>query len=574
MSRASSEMELLGTLAEMPFLDRLELAALSGWSKGAVYRSVAGLEQRGLVASVPHATPVVTPTRRYHLTADGLGRLAEATGDSVDRLLLTHPVSHSWLRLLLERLDGAAVIYRLASAMSGPAFPVRFRWHRAAPLDAAVTLPDDRTLGILRLGPTAGRTGFSRRLRRLADGPRPGLVLVIVPDETRLRHAGRLLAQTPVSALLALEEDVALAGPDRRIWRPPTANAALALRYAVGRLPAGGGLFEESPPTRLARPGGNYHDALAALLAPAEKRALDLVADWPWLSRRDLAALMGVSEPRASQVVVSLESHGLLARPPGGSGRIVLTDLGLAVLARRDRASVAAAWKRSSVAPVDEGKPLHWRNVSGGRSRQLLRNLDHTAAVHGFIANLAAQARSLGWEVTQLDPPHRASRHFRHRDGPRSVNPDAFGLLRRGPDNSEAWAFFLEWERRAVRPATMADRLAPYLRYYPTQRPTDDHGVRPALLVVFDDDIAAGHFLRLAEERMAHAGVNVPLWVSDQDTLQSMGPLGLAWRTPGRWEPVSLLPASAAVHVRERGKGQLAGPGLILDRRGRATPLQ
>ena len=127
MSRASSEMELLGTLAEMPFLDRLELAALSGWSKGAVYRSVAGLEQRGLVASVPHATPVVTPTRRYHLTADGLGRLAEATGDSVDRLLLTHPVSHSWLRLLLERLDGAAERGRASPLSCG---------NRPAPLHA------------------------------------------------------------------------------------------------------------------------------------------------------------------------------------------------------------------------------------------------------------------------------------------------------------------------------------------------------------------------------------------------------------------------------------------------------
>ena len=575
MSRASScERELLGAMAEMPFLDRLELAAVAGWSKGAAYRNVAKLEQRGLVASVPHATPVIPRTRRYHLTADGLRCLAEATGDSVDRLLRTRPVSHSWLRLLLERLDGAAVIYRLASAVSEPAFPVRFRWYRAAPLDAAVTLPDGRTLGVLRLGRTAGRTGFGKRLRRLADGPRPGLVLVIVPDEVRLRYAGRLLAQTPLNALLALEEDVALAGPDRRIWRPPAANAFLGLRHALGRLPAGGALFEETPPSRLALPGDNYHSAFTPLLAPAEKRALDLAADWPWLSRRELAALLGVSEPRASQVVVALETRGLLARPPEAGGRMALTDLGLAALARRDRASVAAAWKGSSVAPVDEGRPLHWRNVSGGRSRQLLRNLDHTAAVHGFVASLAAQARCLDWEVLQLDPPHRASRHFRHQEGPRSVHPDAFGLLRRGPDYSEPWAFFLEWERRAVRPGTMADRLAPYLRYYSTQRPADDHGVPPAVLVVFDDDLAAGHFLRLAEELMDRAGVSLPLWVSDRAAVQSRGPLGPAWRTPGRWEPVSLLSAPAEGHVKERGAGQLAGPRSFPDRRGTATPLQ
>ena len=44
-------------------------------------------------------------------------------------------------------------------------------------------------------------------------------------------------------------------------------------------------------------------------------------------------------------------------------------------------------------------------NVSGRRSRQLLRNIEHTGAVNGFMAALIEQARSLGWEIVQLDPP-------------------------------------------------------------------------------------------------------------------------------------------------------------------------
>ena len=43
----------------------------------------------------------------------------------------------------------------------------------------------------------------------------------------------------------------------------------------------------------------------------------------------------------------------------------------------------------------------------------------------------------------------------------------------------------------AVRPVTMAARITPYLRYYATRRPLDDHGVVPLVLVVFDDDLAA-----------------------------------------------------------------------------------
>ena len=110
---------------------------------------------------------------------------------------------------------------------------------------------------------------------------------------------------------------------------------------------------------------------------------------------------------------------------------------------------------------------------------------------------------------------------------------------------SAFWPFFLEWERRAVRPATMAERLAPYLRYYSTHRPTDDHGVQPIVLVVFHDELAATHFLRLAMDEMDRAGVEIPLLVSHRGLLEREGPLGRAWLVPnGGWKPVRPLPNS------------------------------
>ena len=230
MRPAEWERELLRALAEMPFLDRLELAAATGWSRGAVYRGVGKLEQGGYVASVPHATGVIARTRRYHLTANGLRRLAEVEESSVDELLRSRPVSGRWRRILLERLDALAVIYRLVATVSNLAHPVSFRWYRAAALDAAMTLSGGRTLGILRQGPTADRAGFAKRVWRLGQGPLPGLVLVLVPDEARLRHARRMLARAPVNALLGLEADAASAGPGRRVWRTPAGNAALDLR--------------------------------------------------------------------------------------------------------------------------------------------------------------------------------------------------------------------------------------------------------------------------------------------------------------------------------------------------------
>ncbi len=534
------EADTLRLLSHMPLLDRLEAVAVSGWSRGAVYRAVESLERGGLAASVPHASELTAATRRHCLTADGLRRLAREEGTPVGGLLSAQPVSNQWRRLLLERLDAVGVVYRLASAISTLAHPIRFRWYRAMPMDAAVALPDGRVIAVVRQGPATDRTGFSKRLWRLREGTQPAAALLLMPDEARLRHARRLLAGAPFIAYLALERDAASAGAGAPLWRTPSGAALLDLRTVLDHTGPRGPWPDEEPPARAYLPadlGGEAGEdwMLPTMLKPVEKRALDLISDWPWLTPAHLGALMGLKRSRLSEVLLRLDGLRLIVDGRvDGRRRLAVADRGLAMLARRDRASVGGARKRWSVAPLAADAPSEWRNVSGKRSRQLLRNVEHTAAVHGFIAALARQARSRSREIVQLDPPRRASRYFRYADRLRSIHPDAFGVLRRG---NALWPFFLEWERRAVRPVTMAARLAPYLRYYSSHRPTDDHGERPDVLVVFDDDLATTHFLRVAREEMARAGVTVPLLVSHRGLLEREGPLGRAWLAPGVPEP-------------------------------------
>ena len=536
MRPAASEAGLLRQLAETPLCDRLELVSLSGWSRGAVYPAVARLERAGLVQSLPHASPLIAPTRRYHLTAAGVRALARAEGAGVEELLRARPVSRRWRRILLERLDAVTAVYRLASAIVERAWPPRLRWYRAQPMDAAIALPDGRTLFAVRQGAATERTAFAKRLWRLREGPRPGAYLLLAPDMVRLRRSARLMARAPAPAFLALERDAVRAGTGARVWRTAAGSPWLSLAEVLSHVSPRGAWPAEAPLARVSLPPPLPEDGgapvppwlLPARLAPVEQRALDLLANWPWIAREPLAALLGVGRTRLAGVLARLGALGLLAGD--GGDRLVLSDRGLALLARRDRASAVDARMRWSAAPRDPEAPPSWRNVSGRRSRQLLRTIEHTAAVHGFVAQLAAQARARRWELLQLDPPHRSSRYFRRRGVLRSVHPDAFAMLRR---EGESRACFIEWERRAVRPSTMAARLAPYLRYYASRRPTDDHGLRPGVLVVFEDDIAADHFLRVARQETASARVDLPLLVSHRALLEREGPLGAAWRSPG-----------------------------------------
>ncbi|MDE2780252.1 MAG: replication-relaxation family protein [Chloroflexota bacterium] len=538
MMFSDCEKELLGLLAELPFADRLDLTALSGWSRGAVYAGMDRLQEGRLVDAIPHATPLLP---RYCLTSRGLLCLADIAAMPQEEMLRRRPVSAQWQRVLLQRLDALAVIYRLVAAVSNAAFPIRVRLFRAGPVDAAIVLPEGRTVAVVRQGLTVDRTGFSKRLWRLREGTPPGGLLVLAPDDVRLRQARRMLNGANFPVFLGLERDATVAGLDSPVWRPPTIAVDLDLRYILTHLDPRGSLPKESQFTRHASPVGITSDTrgpdwlLPSVLGPAEKRVLDLVSDWPWVSRRDLAGIMGVSVRRVAQLVGRLKDMGLVHQADDGRhGRLVLSDRGLGLLARRDRVSVGAARRRWSAASLNPPAPLSWRNVSGSRSRQLLRNLDHTSAVHRFLVALCEQARAAGWEAVELDPPWRASRYFRYEGRLHSVLPDAFGVLRLG---NKTLPFFLEWERRAVRPVTMAARLAPYLRYYSSPRPLDDHGAEPVVLVVFDEELAASHFPRLTRREMDRSGVDVPLRISHRKALEQLGPLGRAWQIPGLWQP-------------------------------------
>ena len=131
-------------LAAMPFLDRLELAAVSNTADRTMHDVVADLKDRELVASIRHSTDLIASTRRLYVTRLGLRWLAEQEDEDVLDLLQRYPVSRHWQRILLERLDAVGVIYRLASHVAAVGGALSLKWYRSSPLDAACSC---RTVG-------------------------------------------------------------------------------------------------------------------------------------------------------------------------------------------------------------------------------------------------------------------------------------------------------------------------------------------------------------------------------------------------------------------------------------------
>ena len=174
---------------------------------------------------------------------------------TVDELLDLYPVSAQWQRVLLERLDAVGIIYRLAATISNIAHPIRFRWFRAKPMDAAITLPDGRAVFFVRQGLTSDRTAFPKRLWRLReDVPHPSAVLILAPDEVRLRQARRLLAGAQAASFLALERDAVSADPSTPIWRVPSSSVSLDFSRALKHTRPNGELPTEEPPERVSLP--------------------------------------------------------------------------------------------------------------------------------------------------------------------------------------------------------------------------------------------------------------------------------------------------------------------------------
>ena len=243
---------------------------------------------------------------------------------------------------------------------------------------------------------------------------------------------------------------------------------------------------------------------LPAALKPGMKRTMDVLADWPWVTHKDLSGLLGVTAQRTSQLTIPLVQGQMACRIyMQGRERLALSEWGWAVLARRDRTSVGRLRSQWNVENV------RWQGPEkrGGKSLAGGAGCWHAtwSILNQSTASLpscrgrpspATSACATCWSLLTRLPGTSSTTTRRDQ-----FIPMPFGMLEKG---DKLLPFFLEWERRAVRPGTMADRLAPYLRYYSSLNPLRrSRSQWPLVLIVFDDMLVESRFHSVARREMA-----------------------------------------------------------------------
>ena len=513
------------------------------------------LARRGLVDSVSHHLGALgsRPQRRYFPTEQGVTAAGAAT-EGREHMLRAYPLSRQWFRLLSERLDSVAVLYRVAAMIADAdphSDPVRVDHYRKGPYDMLLTLSGGRTIGVIRQGPALPGSNLRYRLRsieRLPGGERPFVTLALTHADQATRRAIRSLGSpTEHRRTFAATEGELLAGDHTGVvWQQcggglgeeppvevsPDASLPGILAWAERLLessyqslrddprPDPDTLYSSEVQVSMPEPAQQLASAPATQLTRAGKEALDLLAAWPLCTREHLAGLMGgVTLRRVNQVLRSLRQHELVRED---ESLLMLTDRGLTCLARRDRAAVGLTLDRWTAQPAISNPQVY----AGTALRALASQTRHHSGVTGFAAALSAEVtHSPDYDLFDLLPTPRSSIGYRCHRTNYVIHPDAsFTLEYKG-----LWRpFLLEFERRATTPKRIPQRLASYQRYLASGWAQRDHrGQAPQVLFVLESPGSETAFLDIAD---GTEGLDVI--TSNAEALAERGILGEAWMLP------------------------------------------
>ena len=477
---------LLAHLSMLPFVETGELAVMSGTPPASTHRNLERLRLSGLVRRVSHSLDAGRPTHRWIPTTEGIIALSDRQVVSHDRILEAGEEAGPWIpvedlalgngaigfgrataqwhKVMSGRLDVLACVYRLLCAIRrvehGP--PADFRLYRSIPFDAAVRLPDGRSYGIIVRRPAFGGSQFGRRLTiARADALRLTATFIVVPGLADRRPAAveahRASRLRDIGTVILPAESAG--NPDARACVEPDDPAGLfSLRRALTAWRVEGRLPTEIPAVRRRLP-----DSVAVVppyLSTGVRAVLHAIADWPLAAPSTVAAIAGMSEHWLKKRLAELRRNGLVRsiRLNGGS-RFALTDAAIRRISEASRTNAREHLRHWSSERDAAG------GFIGGAIRQLAREMGHNDMAHSFVTAVNRHLSDAPTtEVRAMAPGHLGMKFFRHLGfGTHSIRPDATVVL---TVREKRHVLLAEFERRAVYPKSMRERLMPYQRYF------------------------------------------------------------------------------------------------------------
>ena len=221
-------------------------------------------------------------------------------------------MSKEWLTILIRRMDAVATIYRLAAALSPGRDGLRTQveFFRRGRFDAAITLHDGSSFGIVRQGLALQRRSLYDRLRTIAkyDYTRlPAAILILTPSKWEERLTARFCIDQNLQDCYVAAETRESLMDHRRLWQQTSflqEGEYCSLETIRAQANYGGEHFAGSPNRKRAsipKPERMVKAAPTFGLTPAEKRVLDLVTDHPMIPREGICPT-GWACPREESV--------------------------------------------------------------------------------------------------------------------------------------------------------------------------------------------------------------------------------------------------------------------------------
>ena len=348
-------------IGRMPFCTAGEISGVLGCRRDDVRAGLRAMKAEGVV-DVGYGGGGGFPERMY-LTRRGAEELAKQRGCTMDQLVREgFAVTNDWLRIILQRSANVPIFYALAVAASkAQGYPCRWYWRRRGWLDGSLAVGPGFFMRVGRIGASVRRDSVRSRLGSMVESWRSHFIntaLILCCDRTTeafvdgwLRAGGTGIYIWTADERRLVDMDV-----DEELLTGPRRDKMLrrSFRTLVRTVDAGYGTEDESGlqieqrtrntplPAKGLADRRFSAEVKAARLGAGERAVLDLVADWPLISRPQLARISGYREASLRVYLAALGDGGFVSAVRFGKvNLLVLGDEGLRYLSWKDRTQAA-----------------------------------------------------------------------------------------------------------------------------------------------------------------------------------------------------------------------------------------